>query len=154
MIPSAMSRAKRALDSSIYIYIYISVIALHSLMCMRGDLKSVYIWKYTYGSSYFVRMKRTMNFTRLRLVASLLGCLHVLPPFPMPPLTYCKMAGPKYVGSQSRSKTSRIKPKNLNTYTNKITHALIHKSHIHSQRGGERRRSRRPSLLRIHIWFV
>ena len=50
-------------------------------------------------------------------VARLLGFLRVLPLFPMPPLTYCKMAGPKYVVSQSRSKKSRKKPKDLNTYT-------------------------------------
>ena len=39
--------------------------------------------------------------TGLCLVAMLLACLRVLQSFPIPPLMYCKMAGPKYVLSQS-----------------------------------------------------
>ena len=55
--------------------------------------------------------------TRLRLVARFPRFLCALPSFPAPPLTYCKMAGPKCVVSQSRSKKSSNKSNNLNTYT-------------------------------------
>ena len=49
----------------------------------------------------------------------------------MPPLAYCKMAGTKYVVSQSRSKKSRKKPKNL--HTKSPTH--LYKSDMNYQKG-------------------
>ena len=61
--------------------------------------------------------------------AWLLGCqvarsLCVIPSFAMPPLTYCNMAVPKYDVTRSRSKKSRNKPKQLNTYTQKSPYTI------------------------------
>ena len=73
-------------------------------------------------------------FTRRCLVGRFLGFLRVLPSFPMPPLTYCKMAGPKYVVSKSQSKKSRNKhktPKHL--HTKSPTH--LYESDMNPQKG-------------------
>ena len=100
----------------------------------------------------WVHHGRDFNFTRVSLVAASLCILCVLPSFPMPPLTYCQMAGLKYVVSQSRSKKSRKQPSNLNTYTQ--NHPRTYTNPISIPKRGGRRRSRRPPLLRIHIWYV
>ena len=82
-----LSTARKPPDTYIYIYV-----CIHTHVCIYIQYIYIYV------------------FTRLRLVARLLGVLLVLPSFPMPPLPYCKMVGPKCVVSQSRSKKSHNKP--------------------------------------------
>ena len=74
-----------------------------------------------------------------------LGLLRISKSFPMPLLTYCKMAGPKYVVAQSRNKKSRkatSKTKSLHT----ISPTHFYKSDIHSFRGWAASSPPRPPL--------
>ena len=66
-------------------------------------------------------------FTWLCLVARLLGSLSVLQQFPIPLLTYFRMAGPKYEVSQSRSKISHKSQNKSKDYRSehKTTHTII-----------------------------
>ena len=67
-------------------------------------------------------------------VARLLGFLRVLPSFPMPPLTYCEIAGPKYVVSQSRSKKSRKQTKSFK-HLHPKSPTRLYKSDMNPQKG-------------------
>ena len=73
---------------------------------------------------YVIYIYILVYFTRLRLIARLLGFLCVLPSFPMPPLTYCKVAGPIMLchNLEARNYANNLKTE---TPAHKITHALM-----------------------------
>ena len=78
-------------------------------------IKSIYVCAYIYVYMY-IYMYICIHI-RLSTNANNVVFLRVLPPFTMPPLTYCKASGPKHVVAESLSKKSSNKPRDQNTRT-------------------------------------